>query len=549
MNAREHSMEGRRALESFVNDSESVLNIIDEKLSFEHVFGDAYVRELGKRYRISNVEYEKGVPTRVDMRAKNEKVKDIENAHKAIERQLPNFPLFISICTSRFRQILGELESFDETRKSEFDKKFSTYRKEDSEIVDDAIDDFLKRFKSRFGGLAINSRPLKDLVDEEVKTKIRERKDVLLPQFRANIENNIGKDLFRNLVIYSNTLRKIIEIVRDVVGEHGAVISGRPSHPQEAAIKEIISEKIAKMDERELQQYREELERIRNAIVDNFRNNDFQALKSELHKEAKSAMETCKHDLDLHKDALFTEMKSSVLEFVKNQKEKLQKNQDTFIKQAGEELQKKVIDVTHRLDHLERKEYEITENLRSVSKFIQYHSDLNLSVMEYWKTLLTFAFTLHLEAKDAVIPERVETVWLDGINQTLEALKNITSDRGAERAMREGSKYERIPTTEADCQRIWVRFVTYLDDPHVEDIEYLIRRMNTYAADQNLKNVAIPAILYEKGILEFEKNYHSIDQKKEEEYGEKKRYFRAFFAMAYDEMIERFRGLILNMVV
>ena len=228
---------------------------------------------------------------------------------------------------------------------------------------------------------------------------------------------------------------------------------------------------------------------------------------------------------------------------------KLQQVREDIIKQFGENLQKKIVEISHILEYLPRREYEIVENLRIISQFVQHHTELNTSVIEYWKNVLAYAFTLHTESKDAAIPELAKTVWLNGINQTLGALAIVTRDRLAERAMRQGSRYQEIVTTESDCQRVWNRFSAHINRTQPEDMEYLMRTMKAFADDPSLKNVAVPGILYKEGLLEFDRNYRSRNPEEDKSYEEKKRYFEIFFAIAYDEMIERFHELIKNMVV
>lgn len=573
-------VDGEKMLKDFIDNAQIALNNIEEKLSFKSASDHKYVKELGKRYRIAYVSYKDGRIAEVAIKPKDLESKDYGKAHDKINEELANLEIYAVGRISDIRNILGRLVAFDDNERELFNKEFYTDKRNDSKIVNEAIEDFLSRFKKCFRYFTLNDNPLDQIIELEIRNEFIEHEKIV-SQFKKEIDGDIIKDSFRYIIVYAKTLKILIEVIKRLIEQPGTKIRGRPWDPQEIVVEKVFDEKIRDLERKPLSQYQIELEKIEKTKKDEYLlelNSTVDAKKTEILKTLNSQKDLIIQNLNECQAALIealnekksklgeeiSQEKNGVIVSIKNQEEKsiqelnnlksklisdLKQTKDTAIEQFGVEFQKKVIETSRKLEYLERREYEIVENLRTISQFIETHPDLNLSIVEYWKTLLAFAFNLHIEALDTAIPESAKTVWLNGINQTLEALVVVIHDRLAERAMREGSRYQRILTTETDCQKIWHRFVAYIENPQLEDMEYLRRRVAAYAADQALKNVAIPFILYKEGFSEFDSNYRSIDPEKDKGYKEKKSFFKTFFTIAYDEMTERFRGLIMDMVV
>jgi len=583
---------GERELKSFIEDSLSTLNDIEERLSFKKASDSTYLEELGYNYRVLNVQYLDKKPIDADIKPTKLRVKDIKKAHETINRELDNFDIYVTASISGMKGILGKLAIFGEYEQRYFSTKFFFDKRKDAEILEEAVKDFLPKFKKRFRDLTLNGAPLVQTVENEIREGIVDHKKTVVDLFRKEIEGDIVKDLFRYIIIYAKTLKKITKVIKDLIEQPGAVIQGEPWNPKKAVIKEAVQEELEMVQKDPLSFYRERLESVTKEAAEESRNKALRAIDTQREtaitkiEEQRSSLEM---QLTQHQTTLVRAMEDRSRELetiiakqkddavntiqkyqqqannsIEEQKQRsiqdlhkmtkgsmyeLQQAKDTVVRQFEEELRKRIIDISHRLEHLDRREYEIAEKLRETSQYIQDHPTLNTSVIDYWRTLMKYAFTLHTSAEDKVIPESAKVVWLNGINQTLGALLAVRNDRLAERAMREGSKYTKIPTTEADCQRIWDRFAAYIDNPQSEDMGYLRRRMNVYATDKTLKNVAIPATLYKEGLVEFDRNYRSIDPEKDKGYEARKHYFKMFFIIAYDEMVVRFRELILNMVV
>jgi hypothetical protein len=584
-------LNGDRMLRNFIEDASITLLEVEKKLSLESAQDPLRVKKLGEQYRVSHLLY-KDEKVDVDIKPKDHKIKGFEQAYKEINEEVEAIGIYAVGRISNIRGVLGKLVAFEDKERKSFGEKFHTDKRDYLKILEEAIEDFEQRFTRRFNNLTLNGDPLVPVVKKAIEEEVIERKSIIISQMQKEVECDIIKDSFRYIVVYAKTLKIMIEVIKRLVEQPGTKIEGRPWNLEEPVIKEIISEEIRDLRGKPLSDYRGELEKINENKKEDYlqkldnavslmREEVFNALDSKKDSIIRDIMEQesrSKDNLDEHQTSVIrtlnekkseleekiSQQKNIIIDSIKNQEGKsiqelnnltkksiseLQQEKVTAMGQLDEELQKKVIETSRKLEYLDRREYEIVEKLRTISQFINTHPDLNLSIVEYWKTVLAFTFNLHTEARDTVIPESAKTVWLNGINQTLEALVTANHDRSAERAMREGNKYQRILTTETDCQKIWHRFVDYINNPQREDMEYLRRRVAAYATDQTLKNVAIPSILYREGLSEFDDNYRSIDSRKNESYKEKKSLFRTFFIIVYDEMIERFRGLIMNMVV
>jgi hypothetical protein len=580
MNQEKHIINsGERELKNFIEDSLSILGHIEERLSFKKASDSEYLRELGSKYRVLNVHYLGKKPIDADIEPRRYKIKDIRKAHNTINRELDTFDIYVTASVSGIRKILGQSTTSNEYEQRYFDRKFFTDKRKDAEIFEEAAEDFLSRFKKRFGDLTLNNDPLGQIIESRITERIVSYKSTILSSFRKEIEEDIVKDLFRYIIIYAETLKKMIEEIKSTIEQPESLIQGEPWNPKKAVVKEVLREELEKVQRDPLFQYRKQLEIVAKEAAEDSghealrtidaqkeivitRINELQSnLEIELTQHQKAlirAMEDTKRELETaitqHKnDTVNTIQKyqQQANGSIEEQKQRSIHDLHEVARESMSELQRARDSVVRKFDEelRERREYEITEKLRNISQFIKDHPELNTSVVEYWKNLLSFTFYLHTHAEDSTIPESAKTVWLNGVNQTLRALLTVRNDRLAERAMREGSRYQRIPTTEADCQKVWNRFVAYVSNPQSEDMEFLKRRMTVYATDQTLKNVAIPDILHREGLVEFDRDYRSMNPEKDRSYEARKHYYKAFFTIAYDEMIKRFRELIMNMVV
>ncbi|MGD2249514.1 MAG: hypothetical protein PVF58_14000 [Candidatus Methanofastidiosia archaeon] len=583
---------GKRKIKDFINTSHQTLDDIEESLSIKKSSHPAYLQELSSKYRVTNVYYSGNKPTEARLSPIDYKVKDIKKAHDTINRELDYLDIYATTSISDIRGILGKLLPFEENKRQSFNRKFSRDKRNISEIIQETVEDFLPRFKKRFGTLSLDGNPLGHVINDKITGEIIERRDILKSSFQKEISKDIVKDLFKYVMIYAKTIRRILEVIEEVISQPGSKIKGTPWNPNKAAVKEVLQEEIETLKKDPLSFYEGRLETETRKKVENSTNRAVNTIDTQRDMaitrigEQQSTLET---QLTQHQRALIRAMEEENLKLkdvINQQKneiinamqlyqqrandsieehrqqsirelqntaevsqQKLEQVGNSLVNQFETELKKRLVEVSHKLEHLERREYEITEKLRELSKYIQDHPSLNTSVLTYWKKLLNYVFMLHTNARDAAIPEEAKTIWLNGINQALEAVLTVKNDRLAERAMREGRNYETIPTTDTDCQKIWDRFTTYINNPESADIDYLERKMKAHAEEPSIKNVAIPSILYRDGFMEFDKNYRSIDIGKDRTYQQKKQYFKTFFVIAYDGMVEKFRDLIKNMVV
>jgi len=113
---------GKKALRTFIEESQSTLDGVEERLSLKQMSDSAYLKELGERYRIKSVSYSERKIVEASIQPKKDKVKDEKKAYNTINQELDRFEIQVPLRISEIRDVLGKLVPFDEKERRFFKK-------------------------------------------------------------------------------------------------------------------------------------------------------------------------------------------------------------------------------------------------------------------------------------------------------------------------------------------------------------------------------------------------------------------------------------------